>query len=355
MVFAPVARPEDRRSALAPLSDIAEFQRQSTVRKAVQRALHAYVMHQVEPEMRPVYETHFAEASRNVEIAVDHMGQMFLRRPGHALCVVEAVADFIRRYYPAMKHGVERERWLIYTEHDHRVPFVAESDILYVYMAAQLGYVAHALATRLPLRAMHKMSRGFMEMNTLAIEAFEAHPTTMPRWDGRHRISLRILHAIDEPTNCAPSLHIAYALYLDNVTRHVLGGEPRYHSVCAAVRCATRGMFNSVLYTKQHAVLDVAFGMLVGRRVFLRRFGGSYDDLRDEFPALMREHAIPFDAIAEMYAELLEREEGGRRPIAEVLGEYLRDHGYPRLPAGTPVGHQYFHTRTRETVPFQVN
>jgi hypothetical protein len=108
-------------------------------------------------------------------------------------------------------------------------------------------------------------------------------------------------------------------------------------------------MFNSVLYTKQHSLLDVAFGILCAQLVFEARYEGAFDDLTHAFDGMRAEHPIPYDEIVAIYGEARAMHRAGE-PLADTLGRYLREHGYRTVPPDEALGIAYLDTRTREIV-----
>lgn len=333
-------------ASLAPLVDTEEYRRSTAFSRWLRERLRGFILPRAEPALERAWAAQFDEASRNVEIAAEGLGRLLRRHPVHSKQVLRAVGDWLVRYFWAQHDLAQGTAYLVYTEEDRAVPFVPEADTLYTYMIAQIAYVANGLAEVTSAREMHHISTGFVAMNDAGVTAFRRHPTLMPRFLDHDRLSLRVIQAVDRPLNCCPSLHIAYSLFLDGVAERFLRPHRRLAPVFDSIRYSTVGMFNSVLYTKQHSLLDVAFGMVCARQVFERWFGQSFADFTDRFGELARIHPIPYDVIDRMYREAwdLVRAEGS---LAAALGRYLSDHGFARLPAGEPVDGRYFDTRLR--------
>jgi len=154
---------------------------------------------------------------------------------------------------------------------------------------------------------------------------------------------------LDKPLNCCPSLHIAYALLLDNLAPTLRDRAEYEVEALDSVRTVTLGMFNSVLYTKQHSLLDVAFGILCAKIVFERRYDTDFDDLTDAFDAMGGEHPIPYDELTAIYREAQSMHRSGE-PLADTLGRYLQRHGYRTVTPDQELRIAYFDTRAREIV-----
>ena len=315
----------------------AEFARSTPFSRWLRRRLEAVIIPRSEPRYRQAYMAQLDDASRNVEIAVEGLGRLLKRHPLKSLLVLRTLGDWFFRYFGTQKDLAQRDRYLGYTEHDHRIPFVPQQDILYTYMLAQIAYIANELAEISTVRQLMQITEGFMEMNSFGVEAFTRYPSVMPRYTEHDRLSLRVIQYLDKPLNCCPSLHIAYSLFLDGVAEMLIRPLAHKREAFQSVRFSTIGMFNSVLYTKQHSILDVAFGMLCAEVVFERRFDHPFDNFVSTFPALADEHPIPYDEIERMYDEArqIHRQAGS---LAETLGIYLERHRYPMMGPQEEIG-----------------
>ena len=107
-----------------------------------------------------------------------------------------------------------------------------------------------------------------------AYVCFLVYPTTAPRpaaliGEGFGVWSLRLLYAADPPYNCLPSLHVAHS-FVSALTCHRVHRRLGLAALLAASLVAL-----STLFTKQHYVLDVVAGALMGcvaYGVFVRPF-----------------------------------------------------------------------------------
>lgn len=329
--------------------ETAEFRRSSGFSRWLRRKLRASIIPRSDPENRTAYLGQFDQASRNVEIAAEGLGRLFKNHPVKSLWVVRAIGDWLVRYFDAQKRAANRPRYYVYTQFDSQIPFRPEEDILYTYMIAQIAYIANELADIVSVRQMIHIADGFIELNKAGVEAFRRYPTLMPRFLNHKRLSLKVIQQLDRPLNCCPSLHIAYSLFLDGIAELMIKPHPNRRDAFDSVRFSTIGMFNSVLYTKQHSILDVAFGMLCAKIVFEDRFDRPFNDFIGVFPSLKRRHPIPYDEIARVYRKALAIQRRGHG-LADILGTYLRSHGYLKIAPDEGVGTGYFDTSTRQLV-----
>jgi len=325
------------------------FQRSTAFSRALRWSLRRTVLPLTAAEHRTAYAEQFDDASRNLEIAIEGLGKLINRHTMKTLTVSRGVWHWGSTYFGAQRRVKKRDRYLVYTDLDHRVPFLPDQDILYAYMVSQVAFLANELAALLTRSELADIARAFMEANRIGAEAFERYPTVMPRLVDHDRLSLRVVQYLDAPVNCCPSLHIAYALLLDNVARSLGDRLADRADVLESVRTSTVGMFNSVLYTKQHSLLDVAFGILCAREVFEARFGGGFDDLTTVFPDLAAEHPIPYDTIVQILYEatVLRRSADS---LADALGRYLDTRGFVTVGPGEELGSCYFDTSARRLV-----
>ena len=345
-----MTQPRNHHDELAPPPvDTEEYRRSSAFSRLLRRGLRRAILPRCDAEKRPAYAEQFDEGSRNVEIMVEGLLGLLRRHPIKTAHILRALQHWRGTYYPMQNECRERLGYLIYTQHDRPIPFIPESDTLYAYMVCQISYVARQIAELVSVAQMRHVADTFMELNSTAIEAFRQHPTLMPRLTDHDRITLMVVQKIDDPTNCCPSLHIAYSMLLDNLAQFLIRPMRKKAEVFTAIRYSTIGMFNSVLYTKQHSILDVAFGMLCARLVFEKAYDYPYDDFTSSFAELQTQHPIPYGEIAALYHEAceLQREHGS---LSDTLGAFLRLHGYPRLRCDADIGHAYFDTTTREVV-----
>ncbi len=329
--------------------DTPVFRDSSTLSRWLRRGLRTFVLPTFGSEHRDAYDEQFDDASRNVEVAVEGALNLVNRHFLKSLPILGGVGNWLTSYFGAQGGARDRDRYLVYTQHDERIPFRPDQDVLYAYMVCQIAYLANELADVLDRSEMKAFAGGFVELNRVGAECFHAHPSVMPRFLGHDRLALRVVQRLDQPLNCCPSLHIAYALLLDNLARTLRDRAEDKREALDSVRTVTLAMFNSVLYTKQHSLLDVAFGILCAQIVFEARYEGAFDDLTHAFAAMRGEHPIPYDEIIAILREARGMHRAGA-PLADTLGRYLGEHGYRTVPPDEELGLAYLDTRTREIV-----
>ncbi len=89
--------------------------------------------------------------------------------------------------------------------------------------------------------------------------------TTPPRWrelaqgPGLSKRFLRFVHRFDKPTNCFPSMHVSVAMLTALHAQAKIGPQAYWFPLLIALSC---------LFTKQHYLLDLPFGALLGWLAF---------------------------------------------------------------------------------------
>ena len=140
--------------------------------------------------------------------------------------------------------------------------------------------------------------RAYIAVMVIAYAGFLLYPTAAPAHGeiaatGFSAWTLRLAYDLDTPNNCFPSLHVAYAF----VAALACGRVHRGVGVVAVIWAALIGL--STLFTKQHYVVDVIAGALMGWLaclVFLR--GHARDtvepDVRSRAPFVAGAVAIAY-------------------------------------------------------------
>lgn len=299
-------------------------------------------------DKRATYEAQLPEASRNVEITVEALLGILWRYPKHTAAVLQGVQDWLGRYYKTQRNTKDEPHYFVYTDLDATIPFVPEEDTHYAYLIAQVAHVVHELVDAVDAREFRDVVSAFIDANDIGAEAFTAFPTIMVRPKDHNRLTLACVQHVDAPSNCAPSLHIAYSVLLDNIARIYL--DPESESL-ASMRETTLRMIDSVLYTKQHAMIDVSFGMLCAEIALKNRFGVECDIRRDELLE-RRSHAIPYAEALELYDEIRDQYFRAHSPVtlASLLGEYLHRHSYPTVAYTSDLNRSHFDRHSRRIV-----
>lgn len=169
------------------------------------------------------------------------------------------VAYFLLLRFPMFPVTLMPVTWL-----DRAIPFHPSALVIYFSLWIYVSFPPALLQSRRQL-VMHGLAAGIMALVGLAIFFF--WPTAVApsaTLDGADNSSLAWLKQVDAAGNACPSLHVAFAVYaglwLDRVLRDMQTGMVfRVLNVawCTAIAYST-------LATKQHVVVDVLAGAILG-------------------------------------------------------------------------------------------
>lgn len=281
------------------------------------------------------------DAARNLELILEHLAPMAIESPGHLARIAWAIHDWRTRYTSAQDLTSERDYYVLTTQEDMQIPFRPEADTHYAHILPNIASTARALAKtkRYAAQSHFKYLIGTVsELNKEAEATYHAYPTKVPRNTKHNRLTLSVVQKYDPPLNCCPSLHIAYSWFMYNIAKHA-GLNKRDPAAWESIEQSTLGMVKTVLALKQHCMRDVAFGITAARIVFERRFKhDTYDDLTDHFVDLTRADTVtPYTRIREIHDEIVAMRDGDS--LKNLLGRYIKRHGFPKVNAGTEAGY----------------
>ncbi len=161
---------------------------------------------------------------------------------------------------------------------DGAIPFLPASVWLYSSLTLLIFIVFVALPRWLDVR---RFAGAIVLATGIAACCFTLFPTAYPRADFVlppdtplvHRAAMESLWEVDTPANCLPSLHVALASLCALALAGACSGRARWAGVAWALAiCAT------TLTTKQHYLLDVPAGMLLGGGAWLALCRGLCED-----------------------------------------------------------------------------
>ena len=314
-------------------------------------ALKLLILPRTDPKLRNDYESQFTESSRNVEVTLSKLLALVLQKPQFAWQTLVTTYDWLTNYHVTQSKTEAGEHYIIYTQHDHKIPFQPDEDIMYSYMVTQAAYFAEILSKLVTPIEFKKIAEYFFEANRLGTNVYTKFQTVMPRFTKHNRLSMAAVQYLDKPLNCCPSLHITYSLLIDNIaSKYVL--ERGEKNDFEDLRYSTLRMFNSVLYTKQHALSDVAYGMLCAKKAYNKYFAEAFDDLSDQFPKMQQTHKdIDYGEIIRIYKEARLKDSQGMG-FTENIQTYLVAGGFPVMRMNDRVNHVYFDTEKKVLIDF---
>lgn len=257
-----------------------------------------------------------------------HAPRILCTKKGRILLSI--VLEWKKRYLD-IQDGVrqKQEFYYVHTPLDDKIPFVPEECRDYNMIIVQLAKIANRIAKHADLEYVQRVFDCFVYNTDISKEVFQGCPTLMPRHIEHDDLNLKIVQRYDQPVNCCPSLHIAFSLLGYNVGKPYLGEEE-----LAEVQETVGNMANSVLYTKQHALVDISFGILAARMAFERCFPGQeFEDFTGRY-TLMKERypEIAYDEILRLYRRCIELKEEGMK-LVDIVRTCLNENGYRKVKA----------------------
>ena len=167
-------------------------------------------------------------------------------------------------YFFTQRHRLRKPR-VLRSPIDDRIPFIPAWSWVYSFLYYPAILILN-LTVESPRHFTH-MAVSFIGLLALQMLCFEMFPVaTPPSWRERVRGRdaatrfLKLVRYYDGPTNCFPSMHVSVATLAACFAWATLGWAAALFPVLIGVAC---------VFTKQHYLIDLPFGALLGLLVFL--------------------------------------------------------------------------------------
>ena len=173
------------------------------------------------------------------------------------------MALFFWAYFSVLRHPAHAPRTMPLTPLDAWIPFSSQAFPVYVSLWVYVSLPPALIASFRPLAWFGVWIAGLC-VSCLAL--FWAFPTAVPAIviDWPSHPEMAILKGLDAAGNACPSLHVASAVFaaawLDRLCRNM--AAPVWLRGLSAAHCLA--ILWSTLATRQHVVLDVLAGALIG-------------------------------------------------------------------------------------------
>lgn len=282
----------------------------------------------------------FAEAlafGKDITTVLKEAASLGLHHPLKSYDVAQAVWKFQESYFSIQKQS--SAPYFAYSEHDQQIPFRPEESANYNELFTLLLVMIKEGIERHPRRELQPIVNCFSTANQLAQEVYRTSQTIMPRFTVHQQLGLHFVQWVDLPMNCCPSLHVAFSSLMYNLREDLIPTEQQ-----AKAKTTLEKMAASVLYTKQHALIDVAFGFLCAKIAHERRLGCLEQEILNNQACLQeKDPLIPYGVINEIYSWGKEEHLHGKS-LAQIVGEYIKEKGFPKVSPETDLREVYFDT-----------
>lgn len=231
-----------------------------------------------------------------------------------------SVVEYWLHYFSCRRFPKKQEFYVVYTNLDHRIAFEPNCSLDYwlvntkfLPIAVQLGRVRESF---------NRFRHIYESIAREGSRAFRAVPTIMPHFTEHRSSALHITQALLKPINCCPSLHTATPFLAYNLgAKYFPEKEPQLRQMVGNV-------VQTVIKTKSHALIDVAFGILLSKRGIQAQLNLDFCDLEYFFThEQTTKDGIPYEQVYRIYHEIDEL--AGEDSLPEIMRHYFQGIGLP--------------------------
>ncbi|GEM_PF-4681426 len=239
-----------------------------------------------------------------------------------------SVMEYWWRYFSNRRFSVEQEFYVVYSDLDHGIPFQTDSALNYWLINFKILPATIKLGDVLPDERFNDIRLAYLALVRQGIAAFRKVPTIMPHFGGYAGPPI-LAGSLLKQINCSPSLHTAAPFLLYNMGAEYLPeDEPE-------LRRHIGDIVSTVIKTKKHAMIDVAFGMFLCQTIIEDKLGLEFRTLETFFTGAQKTRdSIPYEQIYRMYREINELAKtgpGGGADLPWLMEEYFQEIGLPRI------------------------
>jgi membrane-associated phospholipid phosphatase len=156
------------------------------------------------------------------------------------------------------------------TPFDQWIPF--DDRLVWIYLSACL-LMPIGPVLMITRDQLYRYAAGIVVISVVADVVFVFHPTICPRPNSTATEGLyQCLVAVDQPFHGFPSLHAAFAIYSAFCAWRIFREFDQRHYANVAVGAWAALILYSTLATKQHMLLDIVGGSVLGTSVYFVSF-----------------------------------------------------------------------------------
>jgi hypothetical protein len=264
----------------------------------------------------------------NLKNKVSHVNKtpLYLK---NSVLLGKSVAAYWWHYFGNRRFPGNQEFYVVYTNIDHSIPFHPDSALDYWLINLKFIPASMRLGDETSGEFFNKIRRAYVDIAREGSLAFREVPTIMPHFTEHRERALQVVQTFMKPINCCPSLHTAAPFFIYNLGLKLFPREE------AELRRHVGDVISTVIKTKLHAIIDVAFGMFLARRIINNELGLDFHLLEDFFTQEQKtKDKIPYEYIYKIFRDICEVEntkegKGGKLPT--IMERYFQEIGLPRV------------------------
>ncbi len=189
--------------------------------------------------------------ARLIRIFLKELIRFALKKPFKFIHSFGAMIYCGHIYFRAQRQTKNRVKHFVDNAGEDAIPYNGKYDFYYLGVFIKFVQVLRMA----PGKYIHLFSKASL----LAEEVFLKYPTTVKRTAGV-RSGVKLIQKIDKSLNCCPSLHVAYAVLLFNIANTF-----KDKKFVRKLQTFTVNVLSSILYLKQHAMIDISTGILCAK------------------------------------------------------------------------------------------
>ncbi|MFC1930007.1 hypothetical protein ACFLW6_04030 [Chloroflexota bacterium] len=216
--------------------------------------------------------------------------------------------EYWLHYFSNRRFPKNQAFYVVYTNMDHNIPFQADSALNYWLINLKLIPTSIRLRQVTSEEFFNDIRHAYVDIAREGCAAFREVPTIMPHFTAHSEHALHVAQILLKPINCSPSLHTAVPFFIYNL------GAKYFPEKEPGLRQHIGDVVSTIIKTKLHAMIDIAFGMFLSRKAVNDKLGLDFRDLEFFFThEQQNKDKIPYEHIYRMYHEIneLEKTTGG--------------------------------------------
>lgn len=241
----------------------------------------------------------------------------------------ESVVEYWWHYFSNRRFPKNQEFYVVYTNVDHSIPFQPNSALDYWLINFKLTPTFIKLGDATSGESFNDIRHAYVDIAKEGRSCFREVPTIMPHFTEHSGHALHVAQTLLKPINCSPSLHTAAPFFAYNLgAKYFPEKEPE-------LRQNIGDVVSTVIKTKLHAMIDIAFGMFLSKKTIKDKLGLDFYDLESFFIQEQKsKDKIPYEHMYRMYHEINELEktkEGEEGKLPKIMERYFQEIGLPRV------------------------